>query len=372
MTFQLAAPATVRLRVLRDGKWVATPVHRSARGGAPERRLERSQAGRHARSTAPTRPSSRPRTPSARRPIALPVPEGRATLRRCGCSPGPPRLWVSEAATVTRARQRRRCGGSQLHGAGHLALRGIRTVRSLVVVARDAAGNRAVLRAPLTCRSVAGTARRPGSRLADVQPSLRSRRRIGVALRPEPQLSYDRLSDPILVRRAKDGDARALEALCARHAPRVERLAAHVLGDPEDARDAAQDALAKAVHQDRPVSRRGGVLDLAPPADAQRLPRRRAAPERPAARPARGGIARRAGPRARPGGRAVGAARRAPRRPRRAPGRAGARARAQGRARVLVRGDLGGVGDAGRDRQVLRPPRPRRHARAARERDAPA
>lgn len=63
--------------------------------------------------------------------------------------------------------------------------------------------------------------------------------------RPEPQLQYDRLSDPILVRRAKDGDERALQALCERHAPRVERLAKRLLDDPEDARDAAQDALAK-------------------------------------------------------------------------------------------------------------------------------
>jgi RNA polymerase sigma-70 factor (ECF subfamily) len=47
------------------------------------------------------------------------------------------------------------------------------------------------------------------------------------------------------VRRAKDGDARALEVLCERHAPRVERIARHVLDDPEDARDAAQDTLAK-------------------------------------------------------------------------------------------------------------------------------
>ncbi len=52
-------------------------------------------------------------------------------------------------------------------------------------------------------------------------------------------------SDPILVSRAKDGDARALDALCERHAPRVERLSRHVLGDGEDARDAAQDALAR-------------------------------------------------------------------------------------------------------------------------------
>jgi RNA polymerase sigma-70 factor, ECF subfamily len=56
---------------------------------------------------------------------------------------------------------------------------------------------------------------------------------------------YEKLSDPILVTRAKSGDRAALEALCARHAPRVERLARHLLRDQEDARDAAQDALAK-------------------------------------------------------------------------------------------------------------------------------
>ncbi|MGZ8687163.1 MAG: RNA polymerase sigma factor [Gaiellaceae bacterium] len=78
-----------------------------------------------------------------------------------------------------------------------------------------------------------------------MQPSLRSRRRIGRELRPEQPVVHERLGDPVLVRRAKDGDARALEVLCKRHAPRVERLAHHVLADPEDARDAAQDALAK-------------------------------------------------------------------------------------------------------------------------------
>lgn len=56
---------------------------------------------------------------------------------------------------------------------------------------------------------------------------------------------YERLSDPILVRRAKDGDQRALEALCARHQPRVEKLARQLLRDQDDARDAAQEALAK-------------------------------------------------------------------------------------------------------------------------------
>jgi RNA polymerase sigma-70 factor (ECF subfamily) len=53
------------------------------------------------------------------------------------------------------------------------------------------------------------------------------------------------LSDAILVTRAKDGDERALATLCERHAPRVEKLAAHLLRDQEDARDAAQEALAK-------------------------------------------------------------------------------------------------------------------------------
>ena len=60
-------------------------------------------------------------------------------------------------------------------------------------------------------------------------------------------LVYERLSDPILVTRAKDGDAQALAALCERHAPRVEKIALHMLRDPEDARDAAQDSLAKLV-----------------------------------------------------------------------------------------------------------------------------
>ena len=64
-------------------------------------------------------------------------------------------------------------------------------------------------------------------------------------LRSEQPLDYGRLSDPILVRRAKDGDSEALEALCRRHASRVERIALHVLSNPEDAGDAAQEALAK-------------------------------------------------------------------------------------------------------------------------------
>jgi RNA polymerase sigma-70 factor (ECF subfamily) len=82
-----------------------------------------------------------------------------------------------------------------------------------------------------------------------VQPSPRRARRIVRDLRPDGPLVYERFSDPILVRRARDGDKLALAALCERHAPRVERIALHMLRDPEDARDAAQESLVKLVQR---------------------------------------------------------------------------------------------------------------------------
>ena len=69
-------------------------------------------------------------------------------------------------------------------------------------------------------------------------------RPIRLELRRDHRLAYEKLSDPILVTRAKDGDHQALEALLERHAPRVERLARHLLRDPEDSSDAAQEARA--------------------------------------------------------------------------------------------------------------------------------
>jgi RNA polymerase sigma-70 factor, ECF subfamily len=82
-----------------------------------------------------------------------------------------------------------------------------------------------------------------------VQPSPPRSRRIARDLRSDGPLVYEKLSDPILVRRTKDGDARALEALCARHADRVYAIALHVLRDPDDASDAAQEALVKLVRR---------------------------------------------------------------------------------------------------------------------------
>jgi RNA polymerase sigma-70 factor (ECF subfamily) len=82
-----------------------------------------------------------------------------------------------------------------------------------------------------------------------VQPPARRPRPTVRDLRSNGPLVYERLSDPILVRRAKDGDQLALAALCERHADRVNRIALHVLRDPEDARDAAQESLVKLVQR---------------------------------------------------------------------------------------------------------------------------
>lgn len=82
-----------------------------------------------------------------------------------------------------------------------------------------------------------------------MQPAARRSRPIVRDLRPDGPLVYERLSDPILVRRAKDGDQLALAAICERHSPRVHKIAQHMLGDPEDASDAAQEALVKLVRR---------------------------------------------------------------------------------------------------------------------------
>ena len=61
----------------------------------------------------------------------------------------------------------------------------------------------------------------------------------------ERPVVYATLSDLDLVARANGGDGRALDALVERYAPRVLRLAQHLVLDLEDARDAAQESLVK-------------------------------------------------------------------------------------------------------------------------------
>ena len=72
--------------------------------------------------------------------------------------------------------------------------------------------------------------------VAGIEPSYQARPSL---------LLYGRLPDADLVRRANDGDARALETLVERYSTKVSRLASSLLGDIEDARDAAQESLLK-------------------------------------------------------------------------------------------------------------------------------
>jgi RNA polymerase sigma-70 factor, ECF subfamily len=56
---------------------------------------------------------------------------------------------------------------------------------------------------------------------------------------------YTKLSDSELVDKATKGDRRALDTLVERYSPRVNRLASQLMGDLEEARDAAQESLVK-------------------------------------------------------------------------------------------------------------------------------
>ena len=56
---------------------------------------------------------------------------------------------------------------------------------------------------------------------------------------------YSKLTDSELVDKATNGDGRALDALVERYSPRVNRLASQLMGDLEEARDAAQESLVK-------------------------------------------------------------------------------------------------------------------------------
>jgi RNA polymerase sigma-70 factor, ECF subfamily len=63
---------------------------------------------------------------------------------------------------------------------------------------------------------------------------------------PVPILqAYRKLGDLALVAKARAGDRPALDVLVERHTPRVNRIATQVMGNVEDARDAAQESLVK-------------------------------------------------------------------------------------------------------------------------------
>ncbi|HZI36281.1 MAG TPA: sigma-70 family RNA polymerase sigma factor [Gaiellales bacterium] len=73
----------------------------------------------------------------------------------------------------------------------------------------------------------------------------RAEARLTLRDRVRDESAYAALSDVVLAVRAQDGDRAALTALVERHEPRVRQLAGYLLNDPQDAEDAAQEALAK-------------------------------------------------------------------------------------------------------------------------------
>ncbi len=137
--FVLAAPATVRLRVLRDGKWVATLANSVFPAGKQTvvwdgtKRVGVAPDGEY---TAVIDATDAVGTAT----VALPFLRD-ANAPRLRLATRPARLWVSEAATVTV-----RVNGSArrltVAAPGYLTIGGVRRVRSLVAVARDTAGNR--------------------------------------------------------------------------------------------------------------------------------------------------------------------------------------------------------------------------------------
>ena len=167
--------------------------------------------------------------------------------------------------------------------------------------------------------------------------------------------------------RAKTVTWPRLGALCERHAPRIERIALHVLRDPEDARDAAQESLVKLVRrigQFRGQSEfstwlhRLVVNTCKDVAQARWTAERRTEPLVEDRRVARDGDPARelaASETRRELGRCLADL----------PGRTGDRRRAQGCIRRVVRRDLGGDGTSGRDGEVLRAPRPQQPAGTA-------
>jgi hypothetical protein len=144
ITIPLAAPASLSVRILRDGKWVATPLGGAFEAGAQvarwdgTKRVGRARDGDYVVSVEATDGVGTAR-------VELPVLLDRTapTVRLVSTSPAV--LRVSEPATLV-ARVNGALRRIMVAAAGDVRLRGIARVRTLVVVTRDAAGNRAVLR----------------------------------------------------------------------------------------------------------------------------------------------------------------------------------------------------------------------------------
>jgi hypothetical protein len=144
VTVSLTAPATVTVRILRDGRWVATPFSGTLEAGERvvtwdgKKRLGKARDGQH---TVAVDAVDGVGTSHVELPFLL---DAEAPVIRV-VSVEPPRLWVSEAATLTlRVNGARRV--ARAAGPGTVRIPRIQRLRTLVAVARDAAGNETVLR----------------------------------------------------------------------------------------------------------------------------------------------------------------------------------------------------------------------------------
>jgi hypothetical protein len=147
VSFALNAPAAVRVRVLREGTWVATAFAGELGAGVQmirwdgRKRVGRARDGAYEAVVEAADPIA---TTSVRLPF---VSDATAPVLRLRSARAPVRLWVSEPARLTV-----RVNGALLRlqagQRGAVILRRIERVRTLVVVARDGAGNRGVLRVP--------------------------------------------------------------------------------------------------------------------------------------------------------------------------------------------------------------------------------
>ncbi len=144
ITVPLTAPATVTVRILRDGHWVATPFTGSLGPGERavswdgRKRLGKAQEGAYVASVEAVDAIG-----TARVDVPFILDATAPTVRVV--STEPPRVWVSEAATLAVIANGAR---RTIHamGAGTHRIARIERLRTLVVVARDAAGNESVLR----------------------------------------------------------------------------------------------------------------------------------------------------------------------------------------------------------------------------------
>jgi hypothetical protein len=146
VSLSLTRAATVTLRIMRDGRWIATPFEGPLLAGRRRivwdgrKRLGRLRDGSY---TAVVETVDAVGTARLELPFSSDTTPPRVRL----LSPQPPQLDVREPATLTM-----RINGARrlldVAAPGHVAIPGIAGVRTLVLVARDAAGNVTRLRLP--------------------------------------------------------------------------------------------------------------------------------------------------------------------------------------------------------------------------------